>query len=216
MSSKLLRPENSGIAEPVAWREVGRVAERSGGAGALPSAMRERLAEIEGQYQQAIEQARAAAFREGESAGRKQAAAEIQAVVEKLARSIEELALLRPELRREAEQDMLRLALAIARRVLRRELAVDPEALHGLTLAALERLGAEQIHRVRVHPSLAPQIQALLANSAARGAVEVMADARREPGGIIFETDRGNLDASVETQLEEIERGLADRLRRRA
>jgi flagellar biosynthesis/type III secretory pathway protein FliH len=30
---------------------------------------------------------------------------------------------------------------------------------------------------------------------------------------VIFETDRGNLDASLESQLKEIERGLADRLR---
>jgi flagellar biosynthesis/type III secretory pathway protein FliH len=32
-------------------------------------------------------------------------------------------------------------------------------------------------------------------------------------GTVIFETDRGNLDASVESQLREIERGLGDRLR---
>jgi len=42
--------------------------------------------------------------------------------------------------------------------------------------------------------------------------VEVVPDASREPGTLIFETERGNLDASVESQLEEIERGLADRL----
>jgi hypothetical protein len=31
----------------------------------------------------------------------------------------------------------------------------------------------------------------------------------------VFETVRGELDASVETQLDEIEHGLADRIRRR-
>ena len=30
---------------------------------------------------------------------------------------------------------------------------------------------------------------------------------RGEPGAVVFETERGNLDASVETQLREIERG---------
>jgi len=30
---------------------------------------------------------------------------------------------------------------------------------------------------------------------------------------VVFETQRGSLDASVETQLQEIGRGLADRLR---
>jgi flagellar assembly protein FliH len=45
-------------------------------------------------------------------------------------------------------------------------------------------------------------------------AVEVVADAAREPGSVVFESERGNLDASVESQLREIERGLADRMRR--
>jgi flagellar biosynthesis/type III secretory pathway protein FliH len=42
--------------------------------------------------------------------------------------------------------------------------------------------------------------------------VEVIADSSREPGAVIFETSCGNLDASVESQLREIERGLAERL----
>jgi flagellar biosynthesis/type III secretory pathway protein FliH len=42
----------------------------------------------------------------------------------------------------------------------------------------------------------------------------VIADASRAIGSVIFETPRGNLDASVDSQLQEIERGLADRLRR--
>jgi flagellar biosynthesis/type III secretory pathway protein FliH len=44
--------------------------------------------------------------------------------------------------------------------------------------------------------------------------IEVLGDPSREPGSVVFETTRGNLDASVESQLREIERGLTDRLRR--
>jgi flagellar biosynthesis/type III secretory pathway protein FliH len=46
--------------------------------------------------------------------------------------------------------------------------------------------------------------------------VEVIADPSRAVGTVIFETQHGNLDASVESQLQEIERGLADRLRRQS
>jgi flagellar assembly protein FliH len=45
--------------------------------------------------------------------------------------------------------------------------------------------------------------------------VQIVADRGRQPGDIVFETERGSLDASVETQLQEIGRGLADRLRGR-
>jgi len=42
---------------------------------------------------------------------------------------------------------------------------------------------------------------------------EVVPEPRLERGAAIFETSRGSLDASVETQLDEIQRGLIDRIR---
>ena len=46
--------------------------------------------------------------------------------------------------------------------------------------------------------------------------LEVIADPGLEPGGLIFETARGSFDASVATQLDEIERGFADLVERRS
>ena len=80
---------------------------------------------------------------------------------------------------------------------------------------ALEKLESREISRVRVHPSQAAAVTGFLRATAGGDAVEVVADGRCDPGGVVFETPRGNLDASVETQLQEIERGLADTLRRR-
>ena len=51
-------------------------------------------------------------------------------------------------------------------------------------------------------------------NTSMTGYQEVLTDPSCDPGSVIFETERGNLDASIETQLQEIERGLTDRLRR--
>jgi len=44
--------------------------------------------------------------------------------------------------------------------------------------------------------------------------VEIIGDATLERGAVIFDTARGNLDASLSTQLQEIERGLIDLVRR--
>jgi flagellar assembly protein FliH len=95
---------------------------------------------------------------------------------------------------------------------LRREIAVDPDAMHGLVLGALEKLQSQEISRVRVHPEHAALVSACLRQMVAGSSVEVIPDPSRERGAVIFETERGNLDASVESQLREIERGLADRL----
>jgi flagellar assembly protein FliH len=100
--------------------------------------------------------------------------------------------------------------------VLRREISLDPEALHGLLVGALEKLETREVTRVRCHPSHAGAIAALLRKIAGGDAVEVLQDPRCDPGSVIFETERGNLDTSIETQFQEIERGLADCLRRRA
>jgi flagellar assembly protein FliH len=216
MSSRLFRRGDPQIAVPVLWREIGVPEVLEGIPGVPEPKSAELQAQADAERSQLVEQARASGFREGEAAGRERAGAEVRPLIDRLARSIEELALLRPRLRKEAEADMLRLALAVARRVLRRELAVDPEALHGLAMAALEKLSSQAIHRVRVHPSLAPQVRAALEKLPGRASVEIVPDATREPGTVIFETARGDLDASVGTQLEEIERGLVDCLRRRS
>ena len=78
MSSRVLRPGDPVNVAPVDWRQVGGAMERAGPANAEQPGLGERLAQMESQYREANERTRAAAFREGESAGRKQAAAEVQ------------------------------------------------------------------------------------------------------------------------------------------
>jgi flagellar assembly protein FliH len=93
-------------------------------------------------------------------------------------------------------------------------MSIDPEALHGLVLGALQKLHGQEIARVRVHPSHAAAIAKYLQQNLNAEKIEVIADPSREIGAVVFETQRGNLDASVESQLQEIESGLADRLRK--
>ena len=222
MSSKVFPAEHP-LISPLSWRVVHPGALEQPGLVNEPPPKKEPepdiaeiTAQLEKQWEQKVKEARAAGFREGESAGRTTAAAEIRPVMERMVRSIEEIAQLRGRLRREAEADMLQLSLAIARRVLRRELAMDPEAMHGLVLAALEKLQVQEICRVKAHPSQVAQISGAIQKAHPELHVAVVADPMREPGSLVLETERGNLDASVDTQLSEIERGLTDLLRRRA
>jgi len=169
-----------------------------------------RLAEFEQLAETRCRQARQAGFREGETAGRTQAQAQLEPVLEKLAAAIAEISALRPRLMREAEADLVELSIGIARRILRREISVDPDALEGLVQAALQKLPSQEIGRLRTHPALENGIRQALAK-AGRGSLPVVADQTLPPGAIYLETARGKLDASLETQLAEIGRGLADR-----
>lgn len=162
--------------------------------------------------QQAREEGRQQGIREGETA----ASARLSALLEKLARTIQEVAGARSRYRHEAEQDVVRLATAIARRILHRDLAVDPGALLGLVKSAFEKLDAREVQRVRVHPDHTSIVKDYLDRIGAPQRIEVQADASLELGGAAVETARGMLDASIGTQLEEIERGFADLLARGA
>jgi flagellar assembly protein FliH len=81
--------------------------------------------------------------------------------------------------------------------------------------SALDRLEAREIHRVRVAPTDKVAIEAELARRSLPRSIEVYADPSLERGAAVFETSRGTLDASINTQLDEIDRGLADMVGRR-
>jgi flagellar assembly protein FliH len=215
MSSRILPSDDNPEAAPVIWRRVlsGETPHSTATQAPLPEDA-SRIAQLQQQAEQRVRESYAAGMRDGEAAARSRSAADLQQMMERMARSIDETAGLRARMRAEAESDMVRLSLAIARRVLRRELAMDPEALHGLVLGALEKLQGQELTRVRVHPAHASLVAACLRQNSAATNFEVVPDPSREPGALIFETQRGNLDASVESQLQEIERGLADRLRK--
>jgi flagellar assembly protein FliH len=212
--ARVIGTEGEVAVTQVVWRQVGAAAVAAGKAEAASPDLTAQIQRIEQQCEQRVKEARAAGLKEGEAAARTRAAAEVQPVLEKLARSIEDLAQIRGRLRKQAEGDTIKLSLAIARRVLRRELAIDHDAMRGLVMAALEKLQAQEICRVRTNPAQAAAITACLRESASNAKVEVIPDGSLQPGGVVFETNQGNLDASVDSQLAEIERGLADHMRR--
>lgn len=153
-------------------------------------------------------------FQEGKAAAKQEVSAQIETMSGQLARTIEELTGLRQRFRHEAEADVVALALAIARRILHRELTVDPDALLGLVKAGFEKIGLNEVHRVRVSREDAPLVKQHLEKMGLPHHVEVLGDASLGRGTAILDSARGTLDASAETQLAEIERGFADLVRR--
>ena len=228
MLTKRLNPEQLGSVQPISWRRTGSppappqtasTALITAGGLRKPGTPEEqviflqaRLLEMERLLERQVQETRAAAFREGEEAGKNQATARIQPVLDKLARSIHDLAELKPRLRRDAEADLLKLSLAISRKILHRELSIDPDSVAGLIKVSIEKIRAQEIIRVRVHPQHQQIVQQMLAKMPGSTRIEILPDAKLDLGGVVVETTRGDFDASVDLQLREIERGLTDRL----
>lgn len=114
---------------------------------------------------------------------------------------------------REVESEVVKLALAIAARILRREAQMDPLLLTGATRVALGQLAASTKVTLRVPPAeldLWEESIALLPNLAVQP--QVLAGVGMRLGDCMVETALGAVDLGVRAQLSEIERGFFDRV----
>jgi flagellar assembly protein FliH len=224
MSSRLVSRETNAAFQPMPWHDVSTPVppsrqsvqyntpvESNPVEEALTRQFEARFAALEAQAERRAQEAREAGRREGEAVGRNAARAELQPEFDRLAGAVRSASELRATLRAHAEADLVKLAIAIARRIVNRELSADPDAIAGLVRIALEKVRLQEVIRVRTHPD---HLDAIRRAFSATGAVQVelAGDPVLERGGVQFETSRGLLDVSTETQFREIERGLTDRL----
>jgi len=219
MSSRVFRAGAAVQAVPIAWRRAGSPSDTYRRTtpqqpASAPNAA-EAHAEAERQVQARITAAREQGRAEAEGAAQQRAMERLSPVAAALRNVIDELAGQGRRLRTEAERDTVKLAVVIARRILHREIAVDPEVVLGLVKAAFAKVDARETHRLRVSPADAALLREHRQLLDLPPAIEIAADGSLPQGSVIFETTRGDLDASIETQLGEIERGLADIVRRR-
>jgi len=210
MLSKVVPRSERSRAQPAVFQSVGEPAARplaAESASASDLEWRTKVQELERRLQDEKREAFEAGLLEGEQRSR----AEWQPVVERLNRSVAEALATRSEMRKRAERDAVQLALLIAQRVLHRELSVDDGALVAVARVAFDRMTRSESYRITVHPRFAPSIAgALPATQSSR--VHIDPDPDCAPGTLIIRSPEGTIDASVQTQLEEITRGLTDRL----
>jgi flagellar assembly protein FliH len=110
------------------------------------------------------------------------------------------------------EHEVVKLALAVAARILRREAQMDPLLLTGAVRVALGQLSATTEVRLRVPPGdldLWTDAIALLPNLALKPSVTAAEGMRL--GDCVVETALGSVDLGIRAQLAEIERGFFDR-----
>jgi flagellar assembly protein FliH len=177
------------------------------------AALKAELENAKAEAAQRVQEAFAAGKREGDALARQAVDERLESELGKLRTVLQELNLAGPKLRRQTEEELVRLSIAIARRILHRELTVDPSALQGLVKAAFDRLDRREIKEIRTDADSIASVKKIVEGLGAPGSVKVIADATLRPGSLVIEVPRGQLDASIETQLIEIERGFVDIVR---
>lgn len=206
MSSRIIRAREAGDFQPLVW--TGWSTESVDRKAPLPPPEPADPGESSQRLQRQIEAARQQGFKEGEAAGAAACRREMQDAARQMAIAVRNAVTEQARLRAEAERDVVRIALAIAQKILRREVRIDPHVAIGLVKAAMEAVGAREVRVVRTHPALVQPLAGGLSQIGVPEGVQVVPDASLEPGGLIVETTRGEVDASLETQFEEISTGL--------
>lgn len=106
------------------------------------------------------------------------------------------------------EAEVIRLAVGIAGKIVRREIAANPAISPELIREALQLVTSNARLRIRLHPDDAKNMGEFDRDIAGAmngiADVDVIPDDSITPGGCIVETEHGRIDARIETQLQRI------------
>jgi flagellar assembly protein FliH len=183
------------------------------GDGARVADIEKVLAERDQHAARQLETARREAFEKGREAARAEQAAWRQQCTAELAAALEGFRAERDNYLARVEHEVVRLALAIAERVLHREAQMDPLLLSGAVRVALGQLADSTDVKLRV-PAAEREMWAemLRLMPGLQLHPEVVGEPELETPEAVLETGLGTVDLGVRAQIAEIERGFFDLL----
>jgi len=154
------------------------------------------------QMEQIQKQAYDEGFARGQSDGLQAAQQEMQARLQQLTKVLATLATPLKELDDRIEQELVTLAMAAARLIVRRELKADPAQVLAAVREALAALPAAARHvRLHLHPEDALLVREHFKLSEEEPAWKIVDDPVLTRGGCKVLTDTSQIDASVEARL---------------
>jgi flagellar assembly protein FliH len=175
---------------------------------------------LAGAWEQA-EQIRAQARIDGEAQGRAEglaaAHAEAQAAVQALGEALAAVEQMRAELIDALEHDAAALAFRIAEQVLAGAIDVEPERVVDVARNALRRVTDRRRVILVVNPAdleiVGDSVKTLMGELGGIEHCDVQSDRRVHRGGAILRTEAGEIDVTIDSQLERAREIVADALK---
>jgi flagellar assembly protein FliH len=223
--SRIITRTDTGAAHgplPAAWREsTARMAEAAG-ARARAAAMllnaraqaREIITAAQAAGREVAQAERQHAWESGYAEGMEQARRDMAMIAQRLAALVTNAAIAHEASLRNRDEELLALALAMTRAIVRHEVQTAPETILAVARAALQEMSIEHSVLLRVHPDDAAVIEAQLPALGLPPSVHVsvVADAALSPGGCQVEGGASRVDGRIETQLARMESLLHEHL----
>lgn len=160
----------------------------------------------------AMEQGRKAAQAAAEKSLKSQFDQQVQSVLPAVKTIASQVAQAKHVWAKSWETNLVKLAVAISRRVIRREVSQFPEITFDLVREAIDLASGAARIRVLLHPadhaSLKSHYDAIRDSMKDLGNIEIVADPAIGQGGCRLETEYGEIDQRIATQLDRIEKEL--------
>lgn len=157
------------------------------------------------------EEARKAGFTAGYSEATQTVEQELHKQVASLRQMVDAAVEAHNQFLRQSQNEVGRLAVAIAEKIIGRELSVNPKIVTEIVAQAIKEANITGACRIRVNPAdyelLSPAWETIPSLQPSDRKWELLADKKVARGGCVIEADGGILDAQIESQLGQV--GLA-------
>ncbi len=158
------------------------------------------------------------AFRSGYEEGQKAAAEEARVALGSVSKALEEaldrLASLKDDILSKAEDDIVRLTVAIAEKLVCRELKQHPDAIVSIVKETISAAKGNREITIKLHHddlmTLNQHLSGLMEHIGETRELKIEEDTAISPGGCIVETDTNLIDMSLEARIESIDEALSN------
>jgi flagellar assembly protein FliH len=179
----------------------------------------ERIAQAQSQADAVREQAYQEGLESGREEGMRKRYEEAGANLESLERMLEEMSNYRDAVRFNVEKDSIRLAVLLAKKILRQELTVNKKVVLQLLAKTIQELEDKGTYRVWLSPqdhqfalAARPALEKFLGEDQA---LSMRAKSDLAPGNILIESDREVIDLTLASQFHHLDSLLAQTLAER-
>jgi flagellar assembly protein FliH len=154
------------------------------------------------------------AYGKGFEEGKRQAERGLSSVFKALREAVDEVSGLREQVLRDCEDDLLKLAVLVARKVIHQEITTDRLILAKIVAAAVNSSSERDEIVIRLNPEdhrlVVAHKHLYLNGFSDERVLDLKADDSVTPGGCIVDTAMGEIDARTDSQVDEIFRRLME------
>ncbi len=158
-------------------------------------------------YQKGIEQ--------GQAQGQMMAVKRIEPLIQTLSLTIEELKKIRQHILEKHQDQIMEILVIMTEKVIHRQIQLSPDIILETLRHACSHLTETEEIRLRVHPSdfeyIRDMERIITTQLTGKGSIHFIEDTTIERGGIIIDTEFGEIDASIRSQIEHMKEVLLEK-----